>query len=177
MLDPVSNPSPCRPTAPSVLVSACLLGQVVRYNAVPLHCAHPVLARWQAQGRVLAVCPEMAGGLPTPRPPAEIQGGQGGLAVLTGQAMVRNVQGYDVTQAFVHGAQQALTVAQALGIRLAVLKEGSPSCGSGYTYDGGFRGVKVAHPGVTAACLRQAGIQVFNEHQWDDARRYLDSLG
>jgi uncharacterized protein YbbK (DUF523 family) len=96
---------------------------------------------------------------------------------LIGRASVLDVQGRDVTPAFVHGAQQTLALAQARGIRVAILKEGSPSCGSAFIYDGNSTGEKLAYPGVTAACLQQAGIRVFSEHQWDEAQQYLDSLG
>ena len=121
--------------------------------------------------------PGNGGGLHTQRPPAEIQGGLGGISVWIGQTSVFDVQGRDVTPAFVQSAQQALELAQARGIHVAVLKEGSPSCGSAFAYDGSFTGGKLAYPGVTAACLQQAGIRVLSEHQWDEAQQYLDSLG
>lgn len=160
-----------------VLVSACLLGQPVRYNGQGKESGHAVLAQWRAEGRVVAVCPEVAGGLPTPRPPAEIRQGLGGLAVLRGEATVLASDGQDVTLEFVHGAQQALTLARSKNIRLAVLKEGSPSCGSGYIYDGSYGGKRVVEQGVTAACLQAAGIAVFSELQWDEAAAYLAGLG
>ena len=73
--------------------------------------------------------------------------------------------GSDVTAEFVRGASEALAKCKAKGIRIAILKEGSPSCGVGYTYDGTFSGKKVALPGVTAALLQQAGVAVFSEGQ------------
>ncbi|HEY9104198.1 DUF523 domain-containing protein [Chitinimonas sp.] len=160
-----------------VLVSACLLGEPVRYNGQGKESGHPVLAQWRTEGRVVAVCPEVAGGLPTPRPPAEIRAGLGGLAVLRGEAPVLAKEGSDVTLAFVHGAEQALALARSKGIQLAVLKEGSPSCGSGYIYDGSYSGTRVVEQGVTAACLQAAGIAVFSELQWDEAAAYLANLG
>ena len=87
-----------------ILVSACLLGQRVRYDGGGFDPLQQLLA-WQAQGRLVVVCPEVAGGLPTPRSPAEIPGGQGAL-VLKGERPVRTDQGEDVTQAFVRGAEQ-----------------------------------------------------------------------
>ncbi|GAB3256247.1 2-thiouracil desulfurase family protein [Chitinimonas naiadis] len=159
-----------------VLVSSCLLGNPVRYNGQGKESGHPVLARWLAEGRVVAVCPEVAGGLPTPRPPAEIRAGLGGLAVLRGEAPVIDNKGEDVTLAFVHGAEQALAVAQARGIRLAVLKEGSPSCGSRYIYDGSFNGTRVDQHGVATACLQAAGIKVFSENEFDLAAAHLLTL-
>ncbi|ORL67637.1 DUF523 domain-containing protein [Pseudomonas putida] len=157
-----------------VLVSACLLGQSVRYDG--RDSGHPdLLQRWQAEGRVVALCPEMAGGLPTPRPPAEIPGGQGG-AVLDGQAQVVTVAGSDVSAAFLAGARQALALVRQYGIRVAVLKSGSPSCGNRLTYDGTFSGVKVAGEGVTTALLRREGVQVFSELELDAAQRALADL-
>jgi uncharacterized protein YbbK (DUF523 family) len=159
-----------------VLVSACLLGQAVRYNATDRRCDDDVLRRWMADGIVVAVCPEVAGGLSVPRPAAEISGASGGAAVLRGQARVVATTGDDVTAAFVRGADQALARAEEQGIRVAVLKEGSPSCGSGYSYDGTFRGVRVPAPGVTAARLMEAGVRVFSEHQFAEADRCLRAL-
>lgn len=137
-----------------ILVSACLLGQPVRYDGQGKGLSDPRLARWQAQGRLVSVCPELAGGLPVPRAPAERQ-----------EARVVTVQGEDVTAAFACGAQAALQLCQAQGIRLALLKEGSPSCGSQQIYDGTFAGQRVAGEGVTAALLRAHGIQVYAETQ------------
>jgi uncharacterized protein YbbK (DUF523 family) len=158
----------------AVLVSACLLGAPVRYNGGGARCEHALLALWQAQGRVVAVCPEVAGGLPTPRPPAEIRGGLGGQAVLMGQAAVIESTGRDVSAAFVSGAQQAVALARARGIRVAVLKEGSPSCGSDHVHDGSFSGTRIAGLGVTAAALTQIGVRVFSERQLAEAASCLD---
>lgn len=94
----------------------------------------------------MGVCPEVAGGFAVPRPPAEITAASGGTKVLQGLAQVRIANGDEVTTAFVAGAQQALALAQAKGIRVAVLKEGSPSCGSAYTYDGSFSGGALPYP-------------------------------
>lgn len=144
-----------------ILVSACLLGQPVRYDGNAAG-DHALLQQWQAQGRVIALCPEVSGGLPTPRPPAEIPGGQG-AAVLDGQLAVWDIHGLDVTAAFVAGADQALQLVRRHGIRYAVLKARSPSCGNRETYDGSFSGTRVSGEGVTAAALRRAGVRVFNE--------------
>ncbi|MBC3414178.1 DUF523 domain-containing protein [Pseudomonas sp. SWRI51] len=160
-----------RSELPKVLVSACLLGQPVRYDGRAS--GHPgLLQAWQAEGRVVALCPEVAGGLPTPRPAAEIPGGQGGQ-VLDGQAQVITVVGEDVSAAFLAGAQLAVALVRRHGIRVAVLKSGSPSCGNRLTYDGSFTGVKVAGEGVTTALLRREGVQVFSELELDQAQRAL----
>ena len=164
-----------RSERPKVLVSACLLGQPVRYDGRAS--GHPdVVQRWQAEGRVVPLCPEVAGGLPTPRPPAEIPGGQG-VQVLDGQARVVTVSGDDVSEAFLAGARRALELVRRHGIRVAVLKAGSPSCGNRLTYDGTFSGVKVPGEGVTTALLRREGVLVFSELELEDAQRALEGMG
>lgn len=157
-----------------ILVSRCLLGHRVRYDG-GAHGPYDLLQQWLDEGRVVALCPEVAGGLPTPRPPAEIAGGQG-AQVLEGRLPVLTIDGSDVTSAFVAGAQQALALVHEHGIRLALLKARSPSCGNLENYDGSFSGVRVAGEGVTAALLRRAGVQVFNEQQLDEARQALQVL-
>lgn len=141
-----------------VLVSACLLGAEVRHHGGAATVEHPVLRRWREEGRVVGVCPEIAGGLPAPRPPSEIRG----LRVVTRD-------GRDVTSAFQSGADAAVRVARDLGIRVAVLKSRSPSCGTGQIYDGTFSGQLAPGDGVTAAALRADGVQVFDETQLEEA--------
>ena len=157
-----------------LLVSRCLLGHRVRYDGGASG-PYGQLARWQEEGRIIALCPEVAGGLPTPRAPAEIPGGQGS-DVLNGLAPVMTSEGEDVTAAFMDGAQQALALVVRHGIGIAILKANSPSCGNVQTYDGSFSGVKVEGQGVTAALLAGAGVQVFSELQLDDAARALARL-
>lgn len=157
-----------------ILVSRCLLGHRVRYDG---GASGPFdqLAHWQAEGRVVALCPEVAGGLPTPRAAAEISGGQGS-EVLDGRAQVLTSDGEDVSGEFLDGARQALALVQRHGIRIAVLKAHSPSCGNVLTYDGSFSGVKVQGAGVTAALLTRHGVQVFSELQLPEAAAALASL-
>lgn len=159
-----------------ILVSACLLGHPVRYDGRGAEPESPVLRRWAAEGRVVAMCPEVAGGLPIPRPPAEISRAGGGSLVLDGSATVIDSDGRDVTTSFVRGADRVLAVSGARGVRIAVLKDGSPSCGTTYTYDGSFVGRRVPMPGVTAARLREAGIRIFSEAQLEEASRCLAEL-
>jgi len=159
-----------------ILVSACLLGHHVRYDGGGAELESHVLRRWAAEGRVVAVCPEVDGGLPTPRPPAEISRGGGGSLVLEGQAQVIDMAGRDVTPSFVMGADHALAVARAGGVRIAVLKDGSPSCGASYIYDGSFTGRRIPAAGVTAARLRDAGLRVFSEAQLEEAAIHLARL-
>ncbi|MFN3985235.1 MAG: DUF523 domain-containing protein [Rhodocyclaceae bacterium] len=159
-----------------VLVSACLLGHPVRYDGRAALCTHPILARWHELGRIVPLCPESAGGLPTPRPPAEIQPGAGGPQLLAGGARVIGSDGGDFTTAFVAGAHHALALCRAHRIRVAVLKQGSPSCGSNVIYDGRFAGSRIPGQGVTAALLTEAGIQVFDEHGLAHAEHLLLTL-
>ena len=158
-----------------VLVSACLLGEKVRYNGGDSLSSHPVLRHWIDEGRVVAFCPELAGGLGVPRPAAEIQGGSGD-AVLDGTARIVTGTNTDVTAAFVRGATLASEAAQARSVRLAILKEGSPSCGSSRIADGSFSGAKVPGRGVTAALLERAGVRVFSELEIDAAAAYVREL-
>ncbi|MCF3192469.1 MULTISPECIES: DUF523 domain-containing protein [Pseudomonas] len=157
-----------------VLVSRCLLGHRVRYDGGASG-PYAQLAQWQDEGRVIALCPEVAGGLPTPRAAAEIPGGQG-VEVLAGKASVITTEGEDVTEAFVSGAQQALALVERHGIRIAILKANSPSCGNRLTYDGSFSGTKVEGQGVTAALLTRAGVQVFSELELEEAAKALGVL-
>jgi len=157
-----------------ILVSRCLLGHRVRYDGGASG-PFDLLEQWIAEGRVVPLCPEVAGGLPTPRAAAEIPGGQGG-EVLDGVATVITTDGEDVSAQFLDGARQALALVQRHGIRVAVLKANSPSCGNLLTYDGTFSGVKVSGEGVTAALLKRHGVQVFSELQLPEAEMALTQL-
>ena len=158
-----------------ILVSACLLGERVRYDGSENLVDHWLLEEWKAQGRLVIFCPEVAGGLGTPRLPAEISDG-GGVKVLTGKAKVYDNSAYDVTEAFILGAQKALSFAQQHQVKIAILKEGSPSCGSSSIYDGSFSGLKIRGQGVTSALFDQHGIRVFNEQGMLAAEQYLEML-
>ena len=148
-----------------VLISACLLGEKVRYHGGDARCTNAILSRWSAEGRLVPFCPEVAGGLPVPRPAAEIVG-----------ARVLTRDGVDVTAHFQEGARQAAALAAREGIRVAVLKEGSPSCGSGFVYDGRFTGERRPGQGLTAALLEEQGLRVFAEHQLDEAAAFVEKL-
>lgn len=159
-----------------VLVSACLMGRRVRYDGGAKTSADALLAAWREEGRLVPFCPEVEGGLPVPRPAAEIEGGVSGAAVLSGAARVLTADGSDVTAEFLSGAQSALAVARSFGVRLAVLKEGSPSCGALTIYDGTFQGRRTLGQGVTTALLELNGIRVFTEDHVAEAAAYLRSL-
>lgn len=134
----------------TILVSACLLGIPCRYDGQSK--AHPLARALCEKHHVVPVCGEIFGGLPTPRPPAEIQGDR-----------VVTRDGQDVTEAYRRGAEAAAQLARLTGAQAAVLKERSPSCGSGAVYDGTFSGVLTEGWGITAALLRQQGLQVVGE--------------
>lgn len=142
----------------TMIVSACLLGRRCRYDgqASPSDLVQARVDAWKASGGVVtAVCPEELGELPTPRPAAELRGGDGG-AVLDGTATVeQKADDKDLSAAFVQGAQAAL--ARAPGASCAILKARSPSCGVGETWiDGELK----RGDGVFAALLRRAGVEV-----------------
>lgn len=160
-----------------VLVSACLLGRRVRYDGRAKTIGDDLVARWREEGRLVVHCPEIAGGLPVPRPPAEIEPGASAADVLAGRARILTPEGADVTDHFVGGARAALATALGHGVAVALLKESSPSCGSHEVYDGAFGGRKVAGAGVTARLLEDHGVAVFNEDQVAEAAEYLDAVG
>jgi uncharacterized protein YbbK (DUF523 family) len=140
---------------PALLVSACLLG--VACNHEGGHSRRPSVVALAETFRLVPVCPEVCGGLTTPRPPAERRGDR-----------VVNVDGTDVTAAYERGARAAVELAQATGARRAVLKARSPSCGSARIYDGTFSRTLHDGEGVAAAALRAAGIDVVSEDDLHD---------
>ena len=142
------------PKSPKLIVSACLVGIPCRYDGASR--AVPELQKLAESGAALAVCPEELGGLPTPRPPAEIRGGR-----------VINAAGEDVSAHFQRGAEAVLKLAQKHHIALAVLKERSPSCGCGLIYDGAFTKTLTPGDGVTTALLRRHGIKVLGESDFE----------
>ncbi|HWK12240.1 MAG TPA: DUF523 domain-containing protein [Vicinamibacterales bacterium] len=152
-----------------VLVSACLLGAPVRYNGQDKKSSHPLLERWIAEGRVVSACPEVLGGLGTPRAPAEV-------VQIEGLRRVVAKTGRDVTAEFDRGAGIALDQAIANDVRVAVLKEGGPSCGSTWIYDGSFSGARVPGAGVAASLLRSRGILVFSEDEIERADAALAEI-
>jgi len=157
-----------------VLVSACLLGHKVRYDGSD-NAVHGLLDVWEKEGRIVSLCPEMAGGLPTPRPPAEIEDGDA-EGVLRGTALVIRKDGADVTGSFIDGAESALAACWQHKVKVAILKEGSPSCGVCLVNDGKFSGKKIDGQGVTARLLSRHGISVFSEDQLMAAAKRLQEL-
>ncbi|AKU89632.1 DUF523 domain-containing protein [Vulgatibacter incomptus] len=158
-----------------ILISACLLGQRVRFDGAAAQVEDELLTRWIEEGRLVAICPEVSGGLPVPRPSAELRGGSGADA-LDGRSLVVTASNTDVSEHFLAGARAALELAQRHRIRVAVLKDRSPSCGSLQIYDGSFTRTRIGGEGVTAALLRRSGIRVFSEAELPAAAAALAEL-
>ena len=137
-----------------LLISACLLGAVCRYDGVSRPLAQEALDALRERYQLVPVCPEQLGGLPTPRLPAE-----------RGYDGVHNAAGENVTAQFFRGAAEALRIAAFFGCRRSLLKERSPSCGSGRIYDGFFTGTLRDGDGVTAETLKANGVTVFGESE------------
>ena len=146
---------------PALLISACLLG--VACNHEGRGSPRAVVDELARHYRLVPVCPEVLGGLPTPRAAAELRGGDGADVVAGTGARVVNIEGVDVTAAYRRGAEAAVEVAVAVGAERAVLKARSPSCGSSAVYDGTFSRRLVPGRGVAAAALAAAGLEVGSE--------------
>lgn len=138
-----------------LLISACLLGVRCRYDGGGQYL--PAVTRLMERYDLIPVCPELQGGLPVPRPPSEISGDR-----------VISKEGDDVTEQFMRGAVRALETARGFGVKRALLKSGSPSCGMDKVYDGTFSGRLVPGRGLTAALLMENGIEVFSERHVPD---------
>ena len=138
---------------PLLVVSACLTGCPCRYDGQSN--TVPELARLHEQGLCLTVCPEVLGGLPIPRTPCEIRGQR-----------VISRDGTDCTPQFVKGARLALRQALQQGLRVAVLKARSPSCGAGAVYDGTFSHTLRQGDGLFAAMLRREGFALYENDNW-----------
>lgn len=150
-----------------ILVSACLFGQRVRYDAKLVSLVDARLQQWRDEGRLVVICPEVAGGMPVPRPAAAIAGVGGGVAVWKNKAEVLTEQGESVTDAFKAGAELAASLVKKHDIKFALLKERSPSCGANKIYAGPGSREVIEGEGVTAAYLRELGVKVFSEEQLD----------
>lgn len=142
----------------TIVCSACILGMACRYDAKPLKGGERLLEHLKSESLVL-VCPELLGELPLPRPPSEITGGDGD-DVLDGKAIVRTVDGRDVTAEFLAGAQKALEAVMPLQPTKAILCDKSPACGVTQIFDGTFTGGKRPGRGVFAALLHRNGIEI-----------------
>ena len=135
-----------------ILISACLVGDKVRYDGKSQY--SPLVKDLLEKYELVPFCPEVEGGLPTPREPSEIKGSQ-----------VIRKDGKNVTREFEKGANKALALCKYLGITKAVLKENSPSCGTHMIHNGHFMNRLVAGMGVTARVLKEHGIEVYSENE------------
>ncbi len=149
---------------PKILISSCLIGLNVRYDAKSNKVES--LVKLVKEGRAIFLCPEQLGGLSTPRIPAEIEFTKTASDVLNGTAKIIGRDGSDLTNEFIKGAEATLKVCQELGITIAILKERSPSCGSNMVYDGTFMGNKISGQGLTTELLRRNGIKVYSEENF-----------
>jgi uncharacterized protein YbbK (DUF523 family) len=169
-----------------ILMSACFLGNPVRYDGSALDVsfkvgldAQAIIDHWLEEGRLVSLCPEVAGGLPTPRPPAEIQFSEIASSKKDRSDLdwrVITSSGVDVSDSFQRGAEIAAQLCRQHGIKLAILTESSPSCGSSTVYDGQFNRTKVLGEGITTALLRQQGIRVFSQFELAEAEDYLKAI-
>lgn len=148
-------------------ISACLGGSCCRYDGK--HQEIPQLRKMLENNEAIQVCPEVLGGLPIPRDPAEIIGGDG-FDVWRGTAIVRTNQGEDVTNMFKEGAKRAYEILKANQVTSLVLKDKSPSCGSQLIYDGTFSGTKIVGVGVATAYFIMQGISVQSDTQWKKSK-------
>lgn len=139
-----------------LLISACLLGENCKYNGK--NNEHAVIRESGRVHEVLAVCPEVMGGLPVPRPPAEIREGR-----------VINTEGDDVTKYFVEGTEVALEYAAGFDPDYVILQSRSPSCGVCEVYDGTFTGKRIPGQGVFAAAATEVGYAVIDAEYLTDA--------
>jgi len=130
-----------------IIVSACLAGVNCSYKAT--NAEHEKVVELVGNGEAIKVCPELLGGLTVPRTPAEIRDGR-----------VVTKDNQDVTDAFVKGAENVLSICKEYGCKKAILKDKSPSCGCGKIYDGTFTGTIIDGDGFTAKLLKENGIEV-----------------
>lgn len=137
-----------------IIISACLVGLPTRYDLEILYCPH--LVELVKKGIAIPICPEQLGGLPTPRPPSTIEYGDG-KDVVNAKSRVISSEGVDVTENFLKGAYAVLDIAKLVSAEEAILKEGSPSCGTNYT-NRGFE--KIKGMGVLAYLLSLNGINL-----------------
>ena len=136
-----------------IIVSACLLGDNVKYDGT--NNKNNELINFLNDYEVIKVCPEVMGGLSIPRMPSEISNNK-----------VLNKEGIDVTNEFILGAQKTLEIAKENGVKIAILKKNSPSCGSNTIYDGTFTHTLINGDGITSKLLKENGITVLNEDNY-----------
>lgn len=142
------------------IISACLCGVNCKYNSNNNY--NEYCNKLFINGEAILVCPEQLGGLPTPRIPSEMNNRAD--EILKGKGEILAKDGRDVTEEFLKGAKEVEEIAKKLNIEVAILKDGSPSCGVNYVYDGTFTGNKIKGRGLTAEILVQNGISIISEN-------------
>ncbi len=133
-----------------LLISACILGQNTKYNGGNNY--NPLVEKLKDKYHLILCCPEVDGGLSIPRDPSEVLGNK-----------VISNKGKDVTKEYTKGAKHALDLVKQYKITKALLKDGSPSCGKNYIYDGTFSHQKVSKMGITASLLNENGVTIYTE--------------
>lgn len=141
------------------LVSSCLAGVNCRYDGG--NSKNNVICKLVKLGEAIAICPEQLGGLPTPRTSCEI------VIDKSGNKKVISKEGKDFTKEFLEGAEKTLAIAKAIGIKKAILKSKSPSCGCKFVYDGTFSGNLIEGNGLAAELLIKNDIKVYTENDLD----------
>ena len=144
-----------------MIISACLCGCDCKYNGK--NNKNESCVELLKRGKAVLVCPEQLGGMTTPRVPSEILKNDGKISVIS-------KEGKDVSKKFKKGAEEALKIAKLVDAKVAILKNGSPSCGSKYIYDGTFSNNKIEGKGITAKLFMENEIEVFSE---DEAHKFL----
>lgn len=139
----------------SILISACLLGVACRYDGLSKPLDREIIEKLRQQYHLIPICPEIMGGLPTPRIPSEI----------SSDGKVLRKDGKDVTENYIRGAKEALRLAEIFQCETALLKEKSPSCGAGKIYDGSFSKTLTSGNGITAELLKKNGIRIIGESE------------
>ena len=148
-----------------VLISACLLGDNVKYSGGNNLTPELVTLLEKYNVKIVKICPECFAGLPIPRVPSEIRGDK-----------VFSKDGWDITEEFLSGAEKTYQIAKRKQVDFAILKERSPSCGSSYIYDGSFSGKVIQGQGLTAKKLSKENIIIFSEKNLEEIKDYLEKL-
>ena len=148
-----------------VLISACLLGDNVKYSGGNNLTPELVTLLEKYNVKIVKICPECFAGLPIPRVPSEIRGDK-----------VYGKDGRDITKEFLVGAEKTYQVAKNKEIDVAILKERSPSCGNSYIYDGSFSGKVIQGQGLTVRKLNEENIVIFSEENLEEIEKYLQVL-
>ncbi len=153
---------------PKILISACLLGEKVKYDGKDNRCDHFLVRKWRDEGLLVPICPEVLGGLGVPRLACEI---------CQKTAKVINTKGEDKTEYFLKGAVETLKIAHNEGIKMAILKARSPSCGKDKIYDGSFTHTLIDGSGITCKLLQKNGVTIFSEEELEHARVFWNEQG